>query len=222
MTICLTGLSLFALVSIQKDVDSNRTKAHVDLVIRMQGSIDEEMNHILTRLETYMASIGLDPPITSQTGSETVLQLKSIERIFSGKTQNQRLELMATVLKTLGMILVGGIVSAALFSLSLAVKTGLLTRRDELEILSILGATPGFLKLPFFLEGILLGICSAGTVALIMGPIITLVQSHLSLPLAQVLVPEVCFSFSWMAALYLAGIGFGALGAWLGLRSFEF
>ncbi len=42
------------------------------------------------------------------------------------------------------------------------IRVALYSRREEIEILDLVGATPGFIRLPFLLEGFLEGLCGSG------------------------------------------------------------
>src|SRR5262249_47176132 len=57
-----------------------------------------------------------------------------------------------------GSILLG----AAVLTISAVVRMGVYERRDEIEILRLVGANPGFIRAPFLVEGALQGAIGAG------------------------------------------------------------
>ena len=63
-----------------------------------------------------------------------------------------RVFLMATgALLSFGLILI----------ISNTIRLSIYSRQDEIELMLLIGATPGFVKIPFLLEGILQGLCGS-------------------------------------------------------------
>jgi cell division transport system permease protein len=82
-----------------------------------------------------------------------------------GQEWLERFEAFVRLLKVAGVILGGFLLFAALFIVANTIKLTLYARRDELEIMALVGATPLFIKLPFLLEGALQG-AAGGVLAL--------------------------------------------------------
>ncbi|MEG1858303.1 MAG: permease-like cell division protein FtsX [Pseudoflavonifractor sp.] len=59
------------------------------------------------------------------------------------------------------VILILILVVVSLFIIANTIKLGTFTRRDEISIMKMCGATNGFIRWPFVFEGIMLGICGA-------------------------------------------------------------
>ncbi len=70
------------------------------------------------------------------------------------------------LLKASGLVLGGFLLFATLFIVSNTIKLTLYARREELEIMALIGGTPAFIKAPFLVEGALQG-ALGGVVALI-------------------------------------------------------
>jgi len=62
------------------------------------------------------------------------------------------------MLRFVSMILGGFLLFATLFIVSNTIKLTLYARRDELEIMALVGATMRFIKIPFMLEGAIQGL----------------------------------------------------------------
>src|SRR5262249_44766193 len=58
----------------------------------------------------------------------------------------------------IGSVLLG----AAVLTISAVVRMGVYERRDEIDILRLVGANPGFIRAPFLVEGALQGAIGAG------------------------------------------------------------
>ena len=84
-----------------------------------------------------------------------------VEDIQYGKDWLDRLEKALVVLNS-GALMLGGILSlAAIFIISNTIKLTVLARRDELEIMRLVGATETFIRTPFFIEGLIQGLSGA-------------------------------------------------------------
>jgi len=74
-----------------------------------------------------------------------------------GQEWLERFESFVALLRLAGAILGGFLLFAALFIVSNTIRLTLYARRDELEIMALVGATPIFIKSPFLFEGALQG-----------------------------------------------------------------
>lgn len=61
----------------------------------------------------------------------------------------------------LGLILSGVFIAISIFVILNTVKLAIITRKDEIEIMRLVGANNLFIRIPFFIEGILYGMISA-------------------------------------------------------------
>ncbi len=96
--------------------------------------------------------------------AQTIVQIKGIEgvahiqaayELAQGFSTIQQIVQMATLVVT-GVLLV-----VSLLIISNTVKLAMYDRRDEIAIMKMVGATNGFIRLPFVVEGFLLGIVAA-------------------------------------------------------------
>ena len=63
--------------------------------------------------------------------------------------------------RVVGSILIVILLSAALFAIVNSIRAAITARRDEIEVMRLVGATRGFIRAPFLIEGFLLGFFSA-------------------------------------------------------------
>jgi cell division transport system permease protein len=99
------------------------------------------------------------------------------------------------------------------------IRTAVFTRRVEVEIMKLVGATDWFVRWPFILEGMLGGVLAAAVAALLVHVAYRLFigftqSSLLGIPL------DGGFEFLVLMMLTLIGIGLGGLGSYLGIRRF--
>jgi len=93
-------------------------------------------------IERYVSTLKLIPGITEvQYGEEWV----------------RRFNTFLNFLRLMGALLGGFLVIAVLFIVSNTIKLTIYARRDELEVMSLVGATRFFIKAPFLIEGVIQG-----------------------------------------------------------------
>ncbi len=98
---------------------------------------------------------------TIQALAEKLNQQAGVESVEYGEEWINRFEafmiLMQVFLFALGALLCLG----AILIISNTVKLSVLSRKNEIELMLLTGATPGFIKFPFFLEGVFHGVLGA-------------------------------------------------------------
>lgn len=120
----------------------------------------------------------------------------------------------------LGTITIGlFLASATLFIISNTIRLTVFARRDEIEVLRLVGASDMFIKVPFFIEGVLQGL-GGGVLALGMLFVGKFLVS-LKTPEYFMFMLENSFSITHLAtSLAVAGIVMGALGSLMSLGKF--
>jgi cell division transport system permease protein len=63
--------------------------------------------------------------------------------------------------RTIGIVLIAGLVLTAVFLISNTIKLTIMARSTEIGVMKLVGATNGFIRWPFFVEGLLLGVLGA-------------------------------------------------------------
>ncbi|MEA3361729.1 MAG: permease-like cell division protein FtsX [Thermodesulfobacteriota bacterium] len=98
----------------------------------------------------------------NQQGINTVIkQLENqldIDDLRYGQKWLERFNNFAHMLRIVSIVLGGFLLFATLFIVSNTIKLTLYARRDELEIMALVGATMRFIKIPFLLEGAIQGL----------------------------------------------------------------
>jgi cell division transport system permease protein len=105
--------------------------------------------------------LGLKSEFRNQQGINTVIEqlenILDVDDLRYGQKWLERFNSFARMLRFVGIILGGFLLFAALFIVSNTIKLTLYARRDELEIMALVGATMRFIKIPFMLEGAIQG-----------------------------------------------------------------
>lgn len=144
---------------------------------------------------------------------------REIEHVQVDADWARRLAAFARLAKT-GVLLLGGLLGIGLLAIVFnTIRLQALTRRDEVEVSRLLGATDGFIRRPFLWHGGLLGFAGgmvawlivAGTMLWLRLPVAELASLYgIDLLLALPGLPET-------SALFGAATLLGWLGAWLSI-----
>jgi cell division transport system permease protein len=83
---------------------------------------------------------------------------EDVEQVIYGKDVVKRLFTFNTYARNIGLVLIVGLVFTAIFLISNTIKLTIMARSKEIGIQKLVGATNGFIRWPFFIEGMMLGI----------------------------------------------------------------
>jgi cell division transport system permease protein len=138
-----------------------------------------------------------------------------VQEIQYGKEWLGRLDRVLALLR-IGSVVLGLALSlAAVFIISNTIKITVMARKDELEIMRMVGATEGFIRLPFLVEGVIQGLAGAAVSLGLLAAVHSLIVTRAEQPLLKVLHVE---SFKFLpldaiTAILLAGMILGGLGS---------
>lgn len=100
-------------------------------------------------------SIGqIDPKKTK----EVLEKIEGVDEVQYSEQWLERFEGLMYVLKVVGLIIGGFLCLAVLFITTNTIKLTIYSRRDEIEIFKLVGATDWFVTIPFLIEGAVQGI----------------------------------------------------------------
>ncbi|MBI1819158.1 MAG: ABC transporter permease [Nitrospirae bacterium] len=106
-------------------------------------------------------------------------KLSGVEEVEFGSEWLQNLDAFLKLLRKIG-IGIGGLLAVAIVTIiANTVRLHFYNRKDEIEILWLIGATHRFIKIPFFIEGALIGLLSGGMSVLMLFGIFRAAQTHL-------------------------------------------
>lgn len=153
----------------------------------------------------------------------TLLQdMHGIDEIDYGGEWLERLSAIFFILKFILLSLSGFLFLTIMLIISNAVRLALFARRDEIEIMKLVGATDAFIRLPFIIEGFLQGFLGALFAGVIILVFYILVLPKVTFALELMLGSSAVFTFPTgllLGMLFLGG-GLGVLGSLLSMRRF--
>lgn len=156
-----------------------------------------------------------------------VSQLATIEGIEDVKYYQDvidKLMLVANYIRFGGIVVIGALMLVSVFIISNTIKVTVTARRREINIMKYVGATNGYIRGPFIIEGILFGLIGAGLSILIIkfgyeyffksvnDKLYLLFTVYLVTP--SLLIKDIAIIFTAI------GVGIGALGSLVSLKRF--
>jgi len=120
-----------------------------------------------------------------------------------------------------GTVMVLGLVGVTLFVIMNTIRVAVYARRQEIEIMKLVGATDWFIRWPFVLEGVLYGLLGALIVVALVAAVYRPVEAQF-LSLVQFLPVNLdhAFPFKLCAMTLIVGVAVGGAGSYLSVRRF--
>lgn len=166
--------------------------------------------------------------LTDLTKSEEVEnQITGFEEVDSvqagNKTINTLVKIANGIRTATGVILIL-LILISVFIIANTIKLTVHARRKEISIMKYVGATNGFIRWPFMVEGIIIGVVAAIISIVILGFVYNFIAEKLVISISSTL-PLTLLSFSDMFSMLLTiyiimGIGIGAIGSAISMRKY--
>ncbi|WP_409343797.1 permease-like cell division protein FtsX [Paenibacillus sp. MBLB4367] len=83
---------------------------------------------------------------------------KPIVKVSYGQGTVETMFKVTSAIRNVGLVLVGCLALTAMFLISNTIKLTIMARNREIRIMKLVGATNSFIRWPFFIEGVLLGL----------------------------------------------------------------
>lgn len=170
--------------------------------------------------------LGVRPEYRHQEGIDRIIErlenTLEVDDLRYGQKWLERFNSFVNMLRFVGLVLGGFLLLAALFIVSNTIKLTLYARRDELEIMALVGATMRFIKVPFLLEGAIQGFLGGliSLVFLMFSFTFVISRSLNSFWLTPTDFQLLFLSLNQQLGLVFSGVVLGALGSLSSLRRF--
>lgn len=157
------------------------------------------------------------------TVAEKIETFDFVHSVNYGKGKIEKIFSTVDVSRNIGLGLIIGLLFTAMFLISNTIKITIIARRREIEIMKLVGATNSFIRWPFFLEGLFLGILgSVIPIGIILGSynfLYNLIQPQLAGTFLELL-PFDPFAFQVSGLLLVLGAFIGVWGSLMSVRKF--
>lgn len=152
-------------------------------------------------------------------------ELENVKKITSANETMEKLKTITDWVRIVTIFILVGLVIGAIFIISNTIKLTVYARRKEISIMKYVGATNSFIRWPFIVEGIIIGIISACVSILIVGGTYKIIATKLlaSTVIQNLGITLVSFGdmFNMIIIIYLLlGIGIGVLGSAMSMRKY--
>jgi cell division transport system permease protein len=165
---------------------------------------------------------GVEPCATAVSSSGGSSQLGEVGGVTWASSITKRVLTIGKVISLVFLIAVVLLVIASTLLIANTIRLSIFSRRREIEVMKLVGATNWFIRGPFMLEGLLCGLCGAvlAVILLLLGKTLVLptVLGHVTTGTNDG-VHAVAFSLNALV-LIVAGLLLGALGSGLTIRRF--
>ncbi|MCT4777861.1 MULTISPECIES: permease-like cell division protein FtsX [Exiguobacterium] len=100
-------------------------------------------------------------PLETETVADAVQSLANVDKVTYGQDYIDKMFAFFNGIRIGGLVLIVGLTLMAMFLISNTIKMTIFSRRREIEIMRLVGAKNSFIRWPFFIEGLLLGVFGA-------------------------------------------------------------
>ncbi len=124
------------------DNDSIPGSPCLDIVLKRQSRVREDFDALSSWLSELQA-------------------VEQVEDIHYTAKKFRVIYAMIDIIEMVGLILCGVILFASVFFVFSTIKLAVYSRQEEIEVLRLVGATDGFIRAPFYIEGLIQGLTGA-------------------------------------------------------------
>jgi cell division transport system permease protein len=144
-----------------------------------------------------------------------------VDQVRYGQGVVEKLMALSRWVRTAGLITMALLGAAAVFLIATTIRLSVFARRREIEIMKFLGATNWFVRFPFLLEGMILGLCGSLLASLVIyfGYLSLVGNLQLSLPFMELITDRRVIE-PVLEGILLLGLLIGALGSMISMRRF--
>lgn len=134
------------------------------------SSKEEELNALIESYGEELSLFEQSNPlrnviyVKAENPQQTATIAKSIEKldntyeVIYGEGKVEKLFSVLNTGRNVGLVLIIGLLFTAIFLIANTIRIAIFARRDEIEIMRLVGASNMFIRIPFVLEGMWLGI----------------------------------------------------------------
>ncbi len=149
--------------------------------------------------------------------------LEQVNNITVRNETINRLLDIANGVKTVSAVILVLLIFISIFIIANTIKLTVHARRKEISIMKYVGATNGFIRWPFMVEGIIIGVVSAMFSVLVLGLAYNYITGRAAGMAQTIQINLLQFSdtFSLLILIYLVlGIGIGTIGSAISMKKY--
>lgn len=162
-------------------------------------------------------------PSDTMQAAKKIEKLEYASKVKYGEGKVEKLFSFTKISRNVGVALIIGLLFTAMFLISNTIRITIVARRREIEIMRLVGATNSFIRWPFFLEGLWLGILGSIIPILVVGTSYNYIYKFISPKLEGNFIKILDiypFIFQLAGLLVLMGAFIGIWGSLMSVRKF--
>lgn len=128
----------------------------------LEGLDDPDTNPLRDLVEVRLLS-----PQYADAVADMLDRIEHVEEVSHRQDLVDKLLAITRLVRVGGIAIAGLLAMATIFIIANTIRLTVYARRHEVSIMKLVGATDGFIRWPFFLEGLILGLAGAGMAALV-------------------------------------------------------
>lgn len=170
------------------------------------------------RFQVYLEDLSL-----LEETEEKLREIEGVADVNANPEVAKGFTTLRNILSWVSMLVVSILLVVSLFIISNTIKMALMSRKDEIGIMRMVGATNGFIRWPYVIEGLILGLLGAIISFFLLWMLYEVVRSRVAtLDVLQMftLIPFEGMAQIMAAACLSAGVLIGVLGGLLSIRRF--
>ena len=168
--------------------------------------------------------ITLSDPSDASGVALSVSSISNIEKVVYGKEELANLLNATYVMRMSSVVIILILLFISIFIIANTIKLTLYARRREIGIMKYVGATDWFVRMPFIIEGIVVGMIGAVVSTVILGVgyyyCSDLVKNQMIGFMSISLIPFNQIILSMVILLIIVGVVIGAVGSLISVRKF--
>ena len=148
---------------------------------------------------------------------ENILKVDGVDDVRDTREVANKLSSLSNLVNTMGLWIVIALVLVSIFIISNTIRMTMYSRRFEISIMKSVGATDSFVRIPFVIEGMFIGLL-AGIISSVVTFFLYGAMANVVKSITQInLTPYSQIGWIVNAAFILAGVLIGALGSVLSI-----
>ncbi|HPL53710.1 MAG TPA: permease-like cell division protein FtsX [Bacillota bacterium] len=168
--------------------------------------------------------ITLSDPDQASGVAMSISAISNIEKVVYGKEELAKLLNTTYVLRMSSLLIILILLFISIFIIANTIKLTLYARRREIGIMKFVGATDWFVRMPFIIEGIVVGVIGAVSASIMLGAAYyycsNLVKNQMIGFMSISIMPFNQIISSMVALLITIGVVIGATGSLISVRKF--
>jgi cell division transport system permease protein len=147
-------------------VESVQLVTHEEGFKQLQESLGNQYKNVLNGLPKNQTIpvklvVKAQDPRQTESISREIKGLPTVDTVLDGRSYVDKFYRFMDTVRNIGLVFVVALILMAMFLISNTIKIAIFNRRREIEIMKLVGATNWFIRWPFLVEGMLIGVIGA-------------------------------------------------------------